>query len=340
MGKYTFVVSKTCPVCGESTRVVKTKSKLLKESMDEDFCIHYKDFNPYFYTIWFCEHCGFAAEERTFLAPMPKRHKQIIQDFLSKRQMNLSFQEERTVPDAVASFKLAIFYAQLLHQSYERQAGLMLELAWVYRSSGERDKEEKAQDLIVRYIREQCDANGAVTTAPFTWHWSLGYTADPAEQTRYEGEVAARLASTPEEGHTYVICHEAERMTMGRKAVSNGFEAVPCEFHGNILAGPLNPEVQRFTVHLQEDGGVVMVNAEGLYLTCTPGKSLELTEEMAEDGGSVWRLMPDNGGYGFACRRQNLNESGILEIYANQIQTYHYKNSGFAIFNFYEVEAE
>ncbi len=144
MGKYTFVVSKTCPVCGESTRVVKTKSKLLKESMDEDFCIHYKDFNPYFYTIWFCEHCGFAAEERTFLAPMPKRHKQIIQDFLSKRQMNLSFQEERTVPDAVASFKLAIFYAQLLHQSYERQAGLMLELAWVYRSSGERDKEEKA----------------------------------------------------------------------------------------------------------------------------------------------------------------------------------------------------
>ena len=204
----------------------------------------------------------------------------------------------------------------------------------------EQDKEEKAQDLIVRYIREQCDANGAVTTAPFTWHWSLGYTADPAEQTRYEGEAAARLASTPEEGHTYVICHEAERMTMGRKAVSNGFEAVPCEFHGNILAGPLNPEVQRFTVHLQEDGGVVMVNADGLYLTCTTGKSLELTEEMAEDGGSVWQLMPDNGGYGFACRRQNLNESGILEIYANQIQTYHYKNSDFAIFNFYEVEAE
>ena len=197
------------------------------------------------------------------------------------------------VEDGEMSFLIGAGFSRNVNKkAYPLWGELLKDAIW------EQDKEEKAQDLIVRYIREQCDANGAVTTAPFTWHWSLGYTADPAEQTRYEGEAAARLASTPEEGHTYVICHEAERMTMGRKAVSNGFEAVPCEFHGNILAGPLNPEVQRFTVHLQEDGGVVMVNAEGLYLTCTTGKSLELTEEMAEDGGSVWRLMPDNGGYG------------------------------------------
>ncbi len=165
MGEYTFVVNKTCPVCGESTRIVKTKSKLIRQSIDRDYCIHYKDFNPYFYTIWFCEHCGFAAEERTFLAPMPQRHRETLQKFLSERPMNLKFKEVREVPDAVASFKLAIFYAQMLHQSYERQAGLMLELAWVYRASGERDKEEKAlQDAADLYdqslMKERYPING------------------------------------------------------------------------------------------------------------------------------------------------------------------------------------
>lgn len=144
MSEYTYVVEKTCPVCGEKTRVIKTRSKLMRQSIDPDFCVHYKDFNPYFYTIWFCEHCGFAAEERTFLAPMPQRHKQTIQEFLAKRPMNLKFKEERGVADAVASFKLAIFYAQMLKQPYERQAGLMLELAWVYREVGDKEQEEKA----------------------------------------------------------------------------------------------------------------------------------------------------------------------------------------------------
>ena len=31
MGEFTFTVQKTCPICGESTRIVKTKSKLMVE---------------------------------------------------------------------------------------------------------------------------------------------------------------------------------------------------------------------------------------------------------------------------------------------------------------------
>ena len=53
MGEFTFTVEKKCPVCGESTRVVKTKAKITVERTDEDFCVHYKDFNPYLYKIWF-----------------------------------------------------------------------------------------------------------------------------------------------------------------------------------------------------------------------------------------------------------------------------------------------
>ena len=80
------------------------------------------------------------------------------------------------------------------------------------------------------------------------------------------------------------------------------------------------------------DGRYMNIGNQTASLSNTP-QNITVTQS-----GNGLRL--DNGGYGFACRRQNLNESGILEIYANQIQTYHYKNSDFAIFNFYEVEAE
>ena len=202
------------------------------------------------------------------------------------------------------------------------------------------DEEEHAQDLIALYIDEQCAQNGALTTAPFDWHWAMEYTADPAEQTLVDGKIAARLADKPEDGHTYVICYEAERTTMGRKTVNNGFDAVPCELRGNNLAAPLHPDAQRFTAYLQEDEGVVLVNAEGLYLTCTPGKSLELTEKMAGDGGSIWKLMPENGGYVVVCFRESVYDAAILEVYANHIQTYHYLDHGHQVFNFYEVSAE
>lgn len=151
MGEFTFTVQKTCPICGESTRIVKTKSKLMVEKTDEDFCVHYKGFNPYFYKIWFCEHCGFAADEKTFLGTMPSLHKKKIQEFLAQRKLGMQFVEERGIPDAVASFKLAIFYAEMTDQPLARRAGLYLELAWIYRADGEQEKEaemmHRAADL-------------------------------------------------------------------------------------------------------------------------------------------------------------------------------------------------
>lgn len=113
--------------------------------------MHYKGFNPYFYKIWFCEHCGFAADEKTFLGTMPSLHKKKIQEFLAQRKLGMQFVEERGIPDAVASFKLAIFYAEMTDQPLARRAGLYLELAWIYRADGEQDKEnemmQRAADL-------------------------------------------------------------------------------------------------------------------------------------------------------------------------------------------------
>lgn len=143
MGDFTFTVSKTCPICGEATRVVKTKSKITVVKTDEDFCVHYKDFNPYLYKIWFCEKCGYAADEKTFLSAMPVTHKRKIKEFLDQRKLGMQFVEERGVPDAVAAFKLAIFYAEMTDQPLAKRAGMYLELGWIYRYSGEQEKEQE-----------------------------------------------------------------------------------------------------------------------------------------------------------------------------------------------------
>jgi len=151
MGEFTFTVEKPCPICGESTRVVKTKAKIAVERTDEDFCVHYKDFNPYLYKIWFCEKCGYAADEKTFLGSMPVTHKRKIKEFLDSRKLGMQFAEERSVPDAVAAYKLAIFYAEMTEQPLAKRAGLYLGLAWIFRYSGEQDKEtemmQRAADL-------------------------------------------------------------------------------------------------------------------------------------------------------------------------------------------------
>lgn len=137
----TYVVQKICPVCGEEVPVTKTRGRLITLQTDDDFCVHYKDFNPYYYTIWVCEECGYAADEKHFLAAMPEKNKKTILAFLSGRKIGFKHSELRSSEEAVAAFKLAIFYAAMLNGSAAHIAGLYLKLAWLFRESGDKDKE-------------------------------------------------------------------------------------------------------------------------------------------------------------------------------------------------------
>ena len=89
--EFTFVVEKPCPVCGQNTRIVKVKSRLMIQRTDDDYCCHYRDFNPYFYTILACEHCGYAADEKHFLTVLPDRHRAALAQFLKERRFRSFF---------------------------------------------------------------------------------------------------------------------------------------------------------------------------------------------------------------------------------------------------------
>lgn len=139
----TFVVEKICPVCQQETRVIKTRSRLVVEKRDEDLCVHYKGFSPYYYRIWICEHCGFAADESTFTARLPNKHREKLWEFLRQKDLDIEFTETRTLPDAVGSFLMALTYLDIINGPASKKASYNLNVGWLYRFTGEYQEEER-----------------------------------------------------------------------------------------------------------------------------------------------------------------------------------------------------
>ena len=163
MSDKTFTVKKPCPICQEDTRVVKVRSRLPVLKRDEDGCVHYEGgFNAYFYTVWTCEHCGFAADEKTFTTKMPDRHLKILRGELLKNKFGVDFVEERTLDDAVFAFKLAISYVEQVEGKFFTQAKYAHQLAWLYRDALDEDNERKFLERAIRLY----DASLAKETYP------------------------------------------------------------------------------------------------------------------------------------------------------------------------------
>lgn len=133
----TFVVEKLCPICEKMTRIVKTRSRLPVLSRDEDACTHYVDFNPYYYTVWVCEHCGFAADEQTFTTKIPDRHLAILRAALLKRNIKIPFAEVRTLGNASTAFFLALKFLEIIRGKASKKAKYAHQLAWIYREAGD-----------------------------------------------------------------------------------------------------------------------------------------------------------------------------------------------------------
>lgn len=159
MNSNCFMVMKPCPVCGKSSRVLKTKSRLLVQKTDEDFCVHYRDFNPYFYKIWVCEHCGFAADEKAFMTKLTDRTQDKMKKYLEENKPDIGFIDERTAEDAIKTFELAIEQMEVIGAPLSKKASTHLQLAWIYRELENKELEEehmiKAAELFDQSITQE-----------------------------------------------------------------------------------------------------------------------------------------------------------------------------------------
>ena len=168
-----YQVEKTCPICEKAFTVTKTRGQMIPVKTDTDFCTHYNDLNPYYYAIWLCPHCGFAAhEDRFFTLLEPQREK--MKQFLSGRQVNLDFSGDRTWDQAVTSHKLAIHYANMVALPASHVASLTLRLAWLYREkemvAEEQDMLQKAIDAYkAAFLKEKMPIGGNLSEVTLTY---------------------------------------------------------------------------------------------------------------------------------------------------------------------------
>ncbi len=144
-----YQVEKTCPICEQNFKLTKTRGQTVALSTDTDFCTHFRDLNPYYYTIWVCPHCGFAAHEERFFSLLEGARKK-LHEFLTGRKVNLDLSGPRTWEQAVTSYKLAIFYADMVTLPASHIASLELRLAWMYR---EKEKTAEELDMLNRAVK-------------------------------------------------------------------------------------------------------------------------------------------------------------------------------------------
>lgn len=123
----------TCPVCGNTfkARSVKTSAaRIIKK--DSDFFIRHSVIDPYFYDVWLCNICGYAAMKIDF--------EKIREHQIEKIQQNISFKwKGRQYPDiydldiAIERYKLSLLNYCVAEAKSSSKAMNCLKLAWMYR---------------------------------------------------------------------------------------------------------------------------------------------------------------------------------------------------------------
>ncbi|KAF0821886.1 DUF2225 domain-containing protein [Cytobacillus firmus] len=125
-----------CRVCKQSFTTKKLRSRFVKAAdYDSDFCPNYSDesMNPLFYHINTCPHCGYSESE-DFSPNFPPGALDMIQSKVASAWIPQDYCQDRSIIDAVNTYKLAIYCGTLKREKHIVMAGLHVRLAWLYRN--------------------------------------------------------------------------------------------------------------------------------------------------------------------------------------------------------------
>lgn len=143
MNELLYVVEKDCPICQQKFPVTKVRNRMRMLKQDTDFCTYYDGLNPYYYVVWVCPHCGYAAQDSHF-SELTNAAIEKIQAFLKGKKVSIDFGGERTLEQALKTYKLAIFYAEMINSLPSQLGGLYLKLAWLFREANRKEEEKLA----------------------------------------------------------------------------------------------------------------------------------------------------------------------------------------------------
>ena len=141
-----------CKICKQAYTSKKIRSKFIKiASYDTDFMPNYtsNELNPLLYFVNVCPYCGFSFTDdfSTYFAPGT------LEDLYAKvcdQWKPHNFGETRTISDAIKTYKLALYCAQLKKEKHIVQAGLCIRTAWLYRLLGKTEEEVRFMSLAAK----------------------------------------------------------------------------------------------------------------------------------------------------------------------------------------------
>ncbi|WP_432360239.1 DUF2225 domain-containing protein [Sporosarcina sp. UB5] len=130
----TYVKKMDCLNCQEKFTTTKIRSRFVRVSSHEnDFKPIYADstVNPIFYNVAVCPKCGFAFTDE-FSAYFAPRVKKEIAQTITSLWNGRSFGDERTIDEAIETYKLAYLSANVKKEKSLTIAGITLRIAWLY----------------------------------------------------------------------------------------------------------------------------------------------------------------------------------------------------------------
>lgn len=212
MASYLYETEKECPLCIKSFKVTKVRNRLSMIKQDSDFCTYYKEVNPSYYTIWVCPSCGYAAQD-TYFEEVPAGAAK-IKNFLEKRTINVDFAGIRTRDQAIATYKLALYFAELGGTLDSKLASLYLKLAWIFREGNQEQEELAALDRAREHYEQAFNrermpiGNMSEITLEYLCGELLRRTGRLAEAVHYLGKVVTNPAAKREK-RVYEMARDA-----------------------------------------------------------------------------------------------------------------------------------
>jgi len=145
-----------CTMCEQPFTTKKVRSRFVKVlSYDTDFAPLYtsESVNPNLYYVNVCPTCGFSFTDE-FSAYFPPGSDKVISDKICSQWVPHDFSRERTIQEAINTFKLGAYCSTLKKEKHIVTAGLYIRLAWLYRVLANEEQEMRFLKLALAQYTE------------------------------------------------------------------------------------------------------------------------------------------------------------------------------------------
>lgn len=132
-----------CPVCGtefKAKAIKKGSYRILKK--DSDFFIRYSRISPYFYDVWVCNECGYAAIKNDF-EKLLYYDVDAIKNNISCKWKGKKYPQVYNIDLAIQRYKLSLLNYYVINARKSKKAINYLKLAWMYRLKNDGKNEQQ-----------------------------------------------------------------------------------------------------------------------------------------------------------------------------------------------------